>query len=1599
VFIGVLFIAATLTITDTVQSGFGSLFSNAYRNVSVVVREKTDVVRRNEAFRGRIDESLVDTARNTPGVAAAEPRITGYAYVVSARGVAPANIASDTAGAPIAENWISDAELNPYSLVSGTAPKEPGDVVIDRGTANGSKIAIGESINIVSRDGSSPGKVVGIVRFGSVDSPGAVPVVLFTKADAQRVLGEPGRIDEVLVRRTAEVVDTALALDLQQALPDRIEAVTGKTVTRERENQVANGLRFITTFLLVFAVLSLVVGAFIIANTFAISISQRARELALLRAIGAARSQITRMMLGEAVVMAIAGSVLGLFGGIALASGLRVILRWTGVDLPPSPLVVLPQTVAWSLGIGFIVTLLAAMAPAIRAGRTSPVAAMRDNEVEPPPLLRRTLIGAALAIVGALIMRSGALLPSLTRTGQGVALLFVGVLLSAPAVSTLARFLVSPAQRALGPTTGLAVRNSTRNPRRTASTALALSLGSAVACFAVILNSSLQTSLKSSIGGGLKGDLVVRSGSFGVGGLPTTLAGQIAALPMVEATSGLRYGFATVDGPKRAPRRASAVARTGGRPIASLNPAAADRLLDFGNEEGRFADLGKGTIAVSRRELDSHGWNVGDTIDLGFPGKTKAPFRISTVYRQGLAFDFAIGHSDYERLSSDQFDFVVYVAKKPGANLDQLRTEIAALVKAYPTAKIDDPKTYVARIANSLDQLLSLIFGLLVLVVVVAVLGIAITLSLSVVERLREIGLLRTLGMSRRQVRSMLQSEAIVISLLAVSIGVVLGTAMSWALLNVLRDEGLTNFSFPPLGISGLALLAAIAGLIASIVPARRAARLPMLTALEGLSVTKTTSSDQLPSPTSSTSFASPTRRRAIVAGVLAIGLIAGFVLGRASGPRSTPVAGSVTTAGNPSAGSATPNPGDLDSTDRTGGFDPTAGVGTVGTGSTTTLVSNDPYPLPPTEAGAPLAEPGTLVSAMAIDAPPGLKAWRVLFHSTIRDDQPTVVSGLVYAPDRPAPEGGWPVLSFAHPTVGLADRCAPSRAPGILETTVASLVGQLDMAVVSSDYPGLGTEGEHPFLDGISSGRSILDATIAARSIRGLTLSSSTVLWGHSQGGHAALFAAKQAARYAPSLKIGGVVAGAPPSQLRTLVGRLQTTPDRGYSLLIARGLAAVNPTLKLADVLTPRGVDAAARLDTECSSDVIEATRRDTLLKSPTLPEPWLAALDANEPGDTEITSPVLIIHGGNDELVPVGSSAVLAEQLTKLGTKVERKVYPEAGHADVALTSLTDVVAWISAHTTRAASAPKTTTADANAAAKRWPGATGRLKEALDRGATKTLVIAHAGGDLEAPHSTPYAFERSAQLGADVLEMDVRLSSDNVLIIQHDPDVDRTTNDTGPVATRTAAQLATLDNGYWFTGGCWDCRSVTDKPRVFRGVRTGATPPPTGYAPDDFRIVEFDVIARKYPDMVLDIEIKTDGPDKGIEVARALAKRLQADPKPDRFLVVSFDDAALAEFRKQAPAIATSSGFGEITRYVLSGQPLNGVPVLQIPPDAQGLPIYTEALRKKAAADGIALWVWPSDPETDDVENYRLLLATKPNGIIAGRPGALKSLTATG
>jgi glycerophosphoryl diester phosphodiesterase len=658
-------------------------------------------------------------------------------------------------------------------------------------------------------------------------------------------------------------------------------------------------------------------------------------------------------------------------------------------------------------------------------------------------------------------------------------------------------------------------------------------------------------------------------------------------------------------------------------------------------------------------------------------------------------------------------------------------------------------------------------------------------------------------------------------------------------------------------------------------------------------------------------------------------------------------------------------------------------------TGANETVTS--PVTEVPVTKAAPKEVGGGVIDAKGPELVAGLKRWQITFTTQLRDGSQAESTGLVYLPDRDAPAGGWPVASYAHATVGVADKCAPSANPGLAEGIVASLFADQNMAVVMSDYPGLGTPGDNFFLDGPSAGNSVLDIARAAAKIDGVSLSNRTVLIGHSQGGHAALFAAENAKTHAPDLNIVAVVAGAPPSQLNSFVGRVANSKRRGYSALVAKGLSEVNTDLKLAEVLTPEGLEVAKSFDAECSDQIIDAASTSKLLKSDSLPQEWKVALDANEPGTRPIAAPLLLFHGDQDELIPFESSAVLMEKYKKLGTSVERKAYPGADHTSVILLALGDISQWVGNIVNPVEAAD---TAAAGASEALFPGATGALRSVLEKGQQRPLVIAHAGGEQEAPHSTPYAFAQSVANGADVLELDVRLTKDKKLVVFHDPDVDRTTNETGPVADRTLAQMQALDAAHNFAPGCWDCRNL-GKPFSLRGVRLGTTPPPKGYVADDFGATSLDSLLVKYPDMVFDIEIKTDGPDGGLEAAAALATRLLADPKPDRFIVVSFDDAALAAFRKDAPSIPTSPGFGEITSYVLADKKLSPTPVVQIPPEAQGLELFNDAFRAKAKRDGIAIWVWPSDYDTDTAENYRKILEGMPNGIIAGRPSELAPL----
>lgn len=336
------------------------------------------------------------------------------------------------------------------------------------------------------------------------------------------------------------------------------------------------------------------------------------------------------------------------------------------------------------------------------------------------------------------------------------------------------------------------------------------------------------------------------------------------------------------------------------------------------------------------------------------------------------------------------------------------------------------------------------------------------------------------------------------------------------------------------------------------------------------------------------------------------------------------------------------------------------------------------PDPLP---AGAP----GSIISSTRLStSPPGAIGYRIVYQSRAVDDRPIAVSGLAYIPTGKAPKNGWPVLSWAHGTTGLADKCAPSTRPGLLENALALGFTRLGIAVVATDYEGLGTPGRHPYLVGVSEGRGVLDAVRALRALRGKTISNRFAVWGHSQGGHAALFAGELAATYTPELQLVGVVAGAPPSQLSRISDALAGSRARGYVLMVVAGLAAADPLLDPATVLGPKGLEALPRVDTGCTESLFAAANRttfDQLVQPGALAAPqWAAALAANEPGQVRTAAPILIVHGDRDEIIPVETSETLRVKLCALGNRVQRNVYAGQDHTGAALGSLLDVSAWI-------------------------------------------------------------------------------------------------------------------------------------------------------------------------------------------------------------------------------------------------------------------------------------------------------------------------------
>jgi len=819
VVLGVSFVAGAFVLTDSLGRTFDDLFATVSKNVAVEVRGTVQSDLGDEQggpggdnTRRNVPASTLDRIRQVDGVAEAQPSIFGQAVVIGTSGKAVRNN-----GAPnIGGNWADSTLLTQQRIVEGHPPRGPDEVVIDPAYAERTGHHVGDTATVLTPTGQQRVHIAGIVRYeDGKSSLGGETYVLFTTETAQKVLDTPGAYTDIQVAARDGVSQTELRNRIATVLPSGAEAITGKQFGDEQASDVKQGIGFFNKFLLVFAGVALFVGAFIIFNTFSILITQRTRELALMRALGASRGQVNRSVLLESVVVGLVASAVGLLAGIGVALGLKAAFNAIGAELPPGPTLVLPRTVIAAFAVGIVVTVVAALIPARRAAKVAPVAAMRDAETPDRPLKRQTIWGAAVLVVGAVGMTFGLTGNGLTLLGLGTALAFVGIALLSPLVSR-------PVSRAVGSLFTrripgrLGRENAMRNRRRTASTAAALMIGLALVSAVGVLGASLKGSIRTVVDQALGADFVLNAQTSGIS--EQTLA-AVRQEPGVGQVDGLRGDAVKVNG-----NRTGALA---------ISPSAITQTVSLQQKQGSVTDLRPDGVLVSDKVLTDKGWHVGDKLSFAFRDGSTSGFTVLGTYKANqLVGDYVLDQSAASHFFGSKLYFAALVKVAPGADRGQVRQTLDAAIRPYPNVELQDRSEFVGQATKQIDAAVAILSALLALSVLIAVLGIINTLALSVLERTRELGLLRAVGMSRRQVKRMVRVESVVISVFGGLLGLVVGAVFGVALQQALVNQGVTELRFPFVQLIAYLLVAAVAGVVAAWLPARRASRLNVLNAI-----------------------------------------------------------------------------------------------------------------------------------------------------------------------------------------------------------------------------------------------------------------------------------------------------------------------------------------------------------------------------------------------------------------------------------------------------------------------------------------------------------------------------------------------------------------------------------------------------------------------------------------------------------------------------------------------------------------------------------------------------------------------------------------------
>jgi putative ABC transport system permease protein len=827
VMLGVAFMAGTLVLADTISRTFNDLSAGVYKGTDAEVRATA-------AFTGGmligaqrpfVPASLVATLRHVPGVATDEGSIYGYTRLIGKNGKALGNPAQ---GAPtLGGNWASVAALNPYHLVAGHPPQGAGQVVIDAKSARDGHLRVGDTTTVLVNGPPQRVQVVGIAGFGTTDSPGGASVALFTTPVAQRLVAAPGKYTSILFVAQPGVSQQQLVSNLRHVLPRGLEALTGATVTKELQDQFQQFVRFFSTFLIIFAIIALLVGAFMIFNTFSITVAQRTRENGLLRAVGASKRQVLGAVMLEAVAVGLIASAIGLAAGIGVAAALKALLAGLGSGVPAGGIVFTWRTALLAGLAGLVVTVVAAISPARKAAKVPPVAAMHEMAAGSSGYgsKERVMVGAGILVLGVAALFTGLfshVANQILIVGAGALLVFFGVSVLGRTVSLpLSRTVGSPLPRMRGVTGTLARQNAMRNPKRTAASASALMIGVGLVSFITILASSTTASINSTIDRSFAGDIVIDSGGGVSGGVDPALARQLNKLPQVAAATGVGVGAAEILGKAEQ--------------ITAVDPATAGKIFDVKPLQGSIANLGRGDIAVYSGIAKDHGLKLGSLVPVVFKDTGQRYLRVGLIYGDSIAAPaprYFLGDPAFDANFTLRYDAQVFVKKAPGVSAAAALTAVRKAAAGYSGTSVMDQNSYKESRAKPIRQELTLVYALLALAIIIALLGIGNTLALSIFERTRELGVLRAVGMTRSQLRASIRWESVIIALQGTVLGLLIGVFFGWALVLAMKDQGITVFSLPVGSLAAVVVLAALAGVVAAILPSRRAAKLNILRAL-----------------------------------------------------------------------------------------------------------------------------------------------------------------------------------------------------------------------------------------------------------------------------------------------------------------------------------------------------------------------------------------------------------------------------------------------------------------------------------------------------------------------------------------------------------------------------------------------------------------------------------------------------------------------------------------------------------------------------------------------------------------------------------------------